>query len=66
MHSSSRYRARQGGVRPAMRYRMLGPPRVRSGDGWMPVAAEKQRIVLAVLLAHAGQITAPAPTAAHR
>jgi DNA-binding SARP family transcriptional activator len=39
----------------AMRFRMLGPLRVRTGDGWAPVAAEQQRVVLAVLLVDAGR-----------
>jgi len=38
-----------------MRYRILGPLRVRTGTGWTTVAAEKQRTVLAVLLADAGR-----------
>src|SRR5262245_13525538 len=38
-----------------MRYRMLGPLRLRNGTGWVPVTAEQQRIVLAVLLADAGR-----------
>src|SRR6266511_3563013 len=39
-----------------MRFRVLGPLRVRSGDGWVPVAAPQQRVVLAMLLADAGQV----------
>jgi len=34
---------------------MLGPMRVRVSDGWVPVAAGQQRVVLAVLLAMAGR-----------
>lgn len=34
---------------------MLGPLRVRTGDGWARVAAEQPRVVLAVLLAEAGR-----------
>ncbi|MFL6145455.1 MAG: BTAD domain-containing putative transcriptional regulator [Labedaea sp.] len=39
-----------------MRFRMLGPLRVRTGAGWMPVAAAQQRVVLAVLLANIGRV----------
>src|SRR6266540_2886572 len=39
-----------------MRFRVLGPLRVRSGGGWVPVAAPQQRVVLAMLLADAGQV----------
>src|SRR5574342_296206 len=39
-----------------MRFRMLGPLRVRAGTGWVPVTAEKQRVLLAVLLADAGRV----------
>ncbi len=39
-----------------MRFRVLGPLRVRSGDGWVAVTAAQQRVVLAMLLANAGQV----------
>jgi len=39
----------------ALRFRMLGPVRVRVGGGWVPIAAAQQRVVLAVLLAAAGR-----------
>ncbi|MEV0387066.1 AfsR/SARP family transcriptional regulator [Nonomuraea sp. NPDC050643] len=39
-----------------MRFRMLGPLRVRGGAGWTRVAAGQQRVALAVLLVHAGRI----------
>jgi DNA-binding SARP family transcriptional activator len=39
-----------------MRFRILGPLRVRSGGQWVQVAAEQQRVVLAVLLVQAGQV----------
>jgi len=32
----------------------LGPVRVRTGGGWVGIAADKQRLLLAVLLVHAG------------
>jgi DNA-binding SARP family transcriptional activator len=35
---------------------MLGPVRVRHGEGWVPVPAQQQRVVLAVLLADAGGV----------
>jgi len=38
-----------------MRFRTLGPVRVRDGGRWVPVSAEQQRLVLAVLLADAGR-----------
>jgi DNA-binding SARP family transcriptional activator len=38
-----------------MRFRMLGSLRVRTGATWVPVAAEQQRLVLAVLLVDAGR-----------
>jgi DNA-binding SARP family transcriptional activator len=38
-----------------MRFRMLGPLLVRTSAGWVPVAAEQQRIVLAALLTEAGR-----------
>jgi DNA-binding SARP family transcriptional activator len=37
-----------------MRFRVLGPLLVWHGSGWVPVPAEQQRVVLAVLLAEAG------------
>ena len=37
-----------------MRFRVLGPLRVRCDAGWRPVPARQQRVVLAVLLADAG------------
>jgi DNA-binding SARP family transcriptional activator len=37
-----------------MRFRVLGPLRVRSGAGWVSVPATQQRVVLAVLLAETG------------
>jgi DNA-binding SARP family transcriptional activator len=39
-----------------MRFRMLGPLRVRTGAGWVPVTAKQQRVVLAVLLVGAGRV----------
>jgi DNA-binding SARP family transcriptional activator len=39
-----------------MRFRVLGPVRVRTGAGWVSVEAEQQRVVLAVLLADAGRV----------
>jgi|SRR5215470_1119378 len=39
----------------AMRFRMLGRLLVHTGAGWVPVAAEQQRVVLAVLLVEAGR-----------
>ncbi|MEU8401567.1 BTAD domain-containing putative transcriptional regulator [Nonomuraea sp. NPDC048892] len=39
-----------------MRFRMLGPLRVHTGGGWVGVAAEQQRVVLAVLLVEAGRV----------
>jgi DNA-binding SARP family transcriptional activator len=38
-----------------VRFRILGPLLVRSGAGWLPVPAEQQRLVLAMLLADAGR-----------
>jgi DNA-binding SARP family transcriptional activator len=38
-----------------MEFRMLGPLRVRTARGWVPIAAEQQRTVLAVLLVEAGR-----------
>ncbi len=38
-----------------MRFRILGPVRVRSAAGWVPVSAEQQRLLLAVLLAEVGR-----------
>jgi len=38
-----------------MRFRMLGPLLVHTGAGWVPVVAEQQRVVLAVLLVEAGR-----------
>ena len=43
----------EGGGR--VRIGMLGPVQVRGGAGWQPVAAEQQRLLLAVLLTHAGR-----------
>src|SRR5262245_42469024 len=42
----------------AVRFRMLGPLRVSVGARWVPVPAEQQRVVLAVLLAAGGQAVA--------
>src|SRR6266511_4091091 len=39
-----------------MRFRLLGPLRVWSGDAWSQVSAAQQRAVLAVLLVEAGQV----------
>ncbi|MFI9550095.1 BTAD domain-containing putative transcriptional regulator [Nonomuraea endophytica] len=39
-----------------MRFRMLGPLRVRSDSRWVRVAAQQQRVVLAVLLVEAGRV----------
>ncbi|MEU4232124.1 BTAD domain-containing putative transcriptional regulator [Nonomuraea sp. NPDC026600] len=39
-----------------MRFRMLGPLQVHTGDRWARVAAEQQRVVLAVLLVEAGRV----------
>jgi DNA-binding SARP family transcriptional activator len=39
-----------------VRYRLLGPLRVRDGATWSPVRAAQQRVVLAVLLAEPGQV----------
>jgi DNA-binding SARP family transcriptional activator len=39
-----------------VRYRLLGPLRVRDGTTWSPVRAAQQRVVLAVLLAEPGQV----------
>ena len=39
-----------------MRYRLLGPLRVRDGTAWSPIRAAQQRVVLAVLLAEPGQV----------
>lgn len=38
-----------------MRFQILGPLRVHTGQGWVSVAAEQQRVVLAVLLVEAGR-----------
>jgi DNA-binding SARP family transcriptional activator len=38
------------------RYRILGPLRVRDGDGWSAIRAAQQRVVLAVLLIEAGRV----------
>ena len=38
-----------------MRFELLGPMRVTGGSGTRPVAGARQRILLAALLAHAGQ-----------
>src|SRR5262245_62102745 len=45
-----------GRVWGEMQYRMLGPLRIRSGNGWVPVPAPQQRVVLATLLIDAGQV----------
>src|SRR5262245_21915190 len=39
-----------------MRFRTLGPLRVRTDAGWVPVAAHQRRVVLAMLLAEAGHV----------
>jgi DNA-binding SARP family transcriptional activator/tetratricopeptide (TPR) repeat protein len=39
-----------------VRYRLLGPLRVRDGTTWSPIRAAQQRVVLAVLLATPGQM----------
>jgi len=39
-----------------VRYRLLGPLRVRDGTAWSPIRAAQQRVVLAVLLAEPGQV----------
>ena len=39
-----------------MRFRVLGPMQVWHGDGWQAVRAAQPRVVLAVLLAEAGQV----------
>jgi DNA-binding SARP family transcriptional activator/tetratricopeptide (TPR) repeat protein len=41
---------------PDVRFRMLGPLLVSSSVRWVPVAAEQQRIVLAILLVEAGRV----------
>jgi DNA-binding SARP family transcriptional activator len=41
---------------PPMRYRVLGPLRVWDGTAWSQVRAAQPRLVLAVLLAEAGQV----------
>ena len=38
-----------------MRFRILGPVRVRVGGDWLPVRADQPRLVLAVLLAEGGR-----------
>lgn len=38
-----------------MRFRILGPLRVRNGTDWLPVPAAKQRLLLSALLIEAGQ-----------
>jgi DNA-binding SARP family transcriptional activator len=40
----------------AMRFRMLGPLEVCSGEGWVGISAEKWRALLACLVLKAGQI----------
>jgi DNA-binding SARP family transcriptional activator len=40
----------------AMRFRMLGPLEVWSGEGWVGISAEKWRALLACLVLKAGQI----------
>jgi DNA-binding SARP family transcriptional activator len=39
-----------------MRFRVLGPLLVRTGAGWVPVAADQQRLVLSVLLTGAERV----------
>src|SRR3954453_14588209 len=39
-----------------MRFRILGPLRVRDGAHWISVRAAQQRLVLAVLLIEAGRV----------
>ena len=39
-----------------MRFRVLGPMQVWHGDGWQAIRAAQPRVVLAVLLAEAGQV----------
>jgi DNA-binding SARP family transcriptional activator len=39
-----------------IRFRILGPLRVRVGDNWSAIRAAQQRIVLAVLLVEAGRV----------
>ncbi|HEU4346845.1 MAG TPA: AfsR/SARP family transcriptional regulator [Actinoplanes sp.] len=39
-----------------MRFRVLGSLMVRNGAGWVPVPAEQQRVVLAVLLTEGGAV----------
>ncbi|HEX6361004.1 AfsR/SARP family transcriptional regulator [Actinophytocola sp.] len=39
-----------------MRFRVLGPMQVWHGDGWQSIRAAQPRVVLAVLLAEAGQV----------
>jgi DNA-binding SARP family transcriptional activator len=41
-----------------VRFRLLGPLRVRRGEDWMGVPAGQQRVLLAVLLAEAGRTVA--------
>src|SRR6266511_1689125 len=41
-----------------MRFRVLGPLRVRSGGGWVPVAAPQQRVVLAAADGRLGEALA--------
>ncbi|GIJ53336.1 SARP family transcriptional regulator [Virgisporangium aurantiacum] len=39
-----------------MRFRLLGPMRIREGTTWVSISAAQQRLVLAVLLAEAGAV----------
>jgi DNA-binding SARP family transcriptional activator len=40
----------------SLRFRILGPLRVRHGEGWSAVRAAQQRVVMAVLLIEAGRV----------
>ena len=44
------------GQAAAMRFRVLGPLEVWSGEGWVGISAEKCRALLACLVLNAGQI----------
>src|SRR4051794_21867091 len=39
-----------------MRFRVLGPLRIRGENGWTAIPATQQRVVLAVLLVEAGRV----------